>query len=206
MGEMQVRETATVQQHQSEIQSKDRQIQKLNKQLEEQEQVTAEIQQTNHSLQRQVQQLQQQLSQQANTKPSQPPSPVPTRRIKLVKWRDRGKAPFRLCGGAAVVDGNVVYFLHRDNPNQVCAYDSSTHKWSKQVPQCPYECSSLSVIRGLLTAIGGRKDGNRVNKLLSIMVDQKWVEHFPPMPTPRSRTAAVTTEKHLIVAGVYQIN
>ena len=207
MGEMQVRETATVQQHQSEIQSKDRQIQKLNKQLEEQEQVTAEIQQTNHSLQRQVQQLQQQLSQQANTKPSQPPSPVPTRRIKLVKWRDRGKAPFRLCRGAAVVDGNVAYFIHRDS--QACSFNSSTRMW-RNLPQCPYyyEGSSIAVLRGLLTTIGGREDSLGIvagNKLFSIMndEDQKWVEHFPPMPTKRSHTATVTTKQHLIVAGGY---
>ena len=31
--------------------------------------------------------------------------------------------------------------------------------------------------------------------------DKKWVEHFPPMPTKRYNTAAVTTKQHLIVAG-----
>ena len=40
-----------------------------------------------------------------------------------------------------------------------------------------------------------------LDKLLSLMVDGKWVEHFPPMPTKRFRTAVVSTEKYLVLAG-----
>ena len=245
MGEMQVREAATVQQLrdenqqqsqqlQREIQSKDKKIQHLKHQLEELEQVTAEIQ---HSLQRQVEQLQQQLSQQTqqNTKPSQSPllspleaqvsgkqlqqdpsmkekqsqpyqqqvrhqqSYLPIRQMKLGKWRDRGKAPYTMSRGAAVVDGNMAYFMDCDNQEQECSYNSSTRRWSR-LPRCPYESSSLAVIRGLLTAIGGYKENGPGNKLFSIE-NKKWVEHFPPMPTKRSHTAAVTTKQHLIVAG-----
>ena len=82
IGEMQVREAATVQQLRDELQRKEYelqlQIQRLNQQLEDQKQVTAEIQQINHSLQRQILQLQQQLSQQkrSTTKSTQPPPPV----------------------------------------------------------------------------------------------------------------------------------
>ena len=258
MGEMQVRETATVQQlhelrdenqqlqgkilskdfqlhHketqiqsqlrqlQGEIQSKHaQQIQQLKQQLKEQEQVTAEIQQTNNSLQRLVGQLMSEQTQQ-NTKPSQPPSPVPlqaqgqlqqdhsiqsqpeplsstyTRYIKLGKWRDGGKAPYTMVRGAAVVVGNVAYFIHCNHPSQVCSYNSSMQRWSK-LSHCPYEGSSLAVIRGLLTSIGGYKWSTPDNKLLSI-VNKQWMEHFPPMPTKRSHTVAVTTEQHLIVAG-----
>ena len=41
------------------------------------------------------------------------------------------------------------------------------------------------------------------NKLFSIDTDnnKRWREHFPPMPTKRYNTAAVTTSQHLIVAG-----
>ena len=227
MREMQVREAATVQQHQSDIQSKDRQIQKLSQQLEEQEQVTAEIQ---HSLQRQLCQQTQQ-----NTKPSQPPAPVPleaharrrqlqqdhlmkerqsqpslqrvhrqeprppTKQMKLGKWRDGGRAPYEMARGAAVVDGNVAYFIKWSG--QTCSYNLST-RWWNELPRCLYQYSSLAVIRGLLTAIGGQIQG-ATDKLLSIVKDrdQMWVEHFPPMPTKRSDTAAVTTEQHLIVVG-----
>ena len=252
MGEMQVREAATVQQlcelseenqqqHQrsqhleSEIQSKDiqikqkdeqvqaqdRQLQQLNRKLEEQEQVTAEIQQAYNSLQRQMEQLQQQLSEQITKPPSplevqdggrqdhsmeekrpqpsskqkecQEPQP-PIRQFKLGGWRDRGRASYKMVRGAAVVDGNVAYFMSWDG--QTCSYDAFTQWWSK-LPRCPYWYSSLAVIRGLLTAVGG----SAPNKKLLSIVDKKWIEHFPPMPTKRSHTAAVTTKQHLIVAG-----
>ena len=226
IGEMQVREGATVQQLRS-------QIEQLNRQLAEQEQVTAEIQQTNHSLQREVEQLQQQLSQQTG-KPSQPPSPValeaqvsgeelqqhhpmkvkqsqpsprqdqlqkshsPETKVVLGEWKNGRKAPIEMSRGAAVVDGNVAYFLNWNG--RAYSYNKS---WS-ELPECPYRDSSLAVIRGLLTAIGGYSFGFigvvPQNKLLSL-VDKKWVEHFPPMPTCRSHTAAVTTRYHLLVAG-----
>ena len=216
------------QQHQSTIQSKNRLIRKLTQQLDEREQVTAEIldQQTKHSLQRQVEQLQSQQAQ-PNTKPSQLTSPAPLevqvkdrqlqqeqkqsqpslpkphppmRRMILGEWRHVRRAPHYVARGAAVVDRNVAYFVGWSG--QTCSYNLSTKKWS-ELPECPYESSSLAVVRGLLTAIGGHRKGATDSKLLSIVNDEdkKWVEHFPPMPTKRSHTAAVTTEKHLIVAG-----
>ena len=114
--------------------------------------------------------------------------------------------------GGAVVDGNVAYFMGAYG--DTCSYNSTTKRWSK-LPKCPCEHSSLAVIRGILTAIGGRKETvwslllddegrcNKKNELLSIVndKDKKWVEHFPPMPTKRYCAAAVTTKQHLIVAG-----
>ena len=128
----------------------------------------------------------------------QEPRP-PTKQMKLGKWRDGGRSPYEMTRGAAVVDGNVAYFVIWNG--QTCSYNLSTRRWN-ELPRCPYEYSSLAVIRGLLTAIGGLIRG-ATDELLSIVKDrdQKWVEHFPPMPTKRFCTAAVTTEQHLIVAG-----
>ena len=145
------------------LKQQERQILKLNQQLEEQEQVTAEIQQTNNSLQRQVEQHQQtrqttKPSQQPSPVPheallqqdhsmkekqSQPSpkqvhlqEPHPTsRHLTLREWRDGGRAPYNMARGAAVVDGNVAYFLNY--AGQTYSYDSSAQKWSK-LPQCPY--------------------------------------------------------------------
>ena len=200
------------------------QNQRLSQQLEEQEQVTADIQ---YSLQRQVQQ---QLSQrtQSTTKSTQPPPPVAleaqvrgrqlqqnqvkqsqpspvqkshisTKKLMITEWKDGRKAPIEMLRGACVVDGDVAYFMNTDG--QTCSFNSSTRRWS-QLPECPCWYSSLAVIKGLLTAIGGLSQGGE-NKLLSIVDNgnKKWVEHFPPMPTKRCRTAAVTTKQHLIVAG-----
>ena len=200
---------------QEEVTSQERQLQQSNQQLEEQEQVTAEIQQTNHSLQRQVEQLQQQLSQQS-LKPPQPPPPsqaqVRGRQLQVdhkphphsiremsLNWKDGGKAPLKIIRGAAVVDGDMAYFISCNG--EVCSYNVPTKKWTK-FPKCPNMCSSLAVINGQLTAIGGCKNPYKTNthsnQLLSL---PGYKEVFPAMPTKRRATTAVTSKKHLIVAG-----
>ena len=206
--------------HQEEIASRERQLRQLNQQLEEQEQVTAEIQQTNHSLQRQVEQLQQQLSQQS-LKPPQPPPPSQAQargrqlqqpslqvgqktrphsvREMTLNWRNGGKAPLRMTRGVALVDGNTAYFM--DCNGEVCSCNLSSRNWSK-LPKCPNQQSSLAVINGQLTAIGGCKDAVKkntyTNKLLSL---PGYKEIFPAMPTKRRHTTAVTSKEHLLVAG-----
>ena len=214
--------------HQEEKASQKRQLRKLNQQLEEQEQVTAEIQQTNHSPQRQVEQLQQQLNQKS-LKPPQPPPPsqaqVRGRQLQereqlpvqpsfqvdhkshphivtkvILNWRDEGKAPYLMNRGAAVVDGNIAYFM--DCSGDTRSYDSSSKMWSN-LPTCPYIYCSLAIVNGQLTAIGGWDSYSKyTNKLLSLQAEEKkFQEVFPPMPTKRYKTAAVTTKEHLIVAG-----
>ena len=217
---------------QEEIASREKRIRQLNQQLEEQEKVTAEIQQTNHSLQKLAEQLQQQLSQQSLNLPRPPPpsqaqvggrqlqereslkqsqvqpslhvdhKPHPHRVRKMtVNWRDGGKAPLKMTRGAAVVDWNVAYFMNWSGEVRVCSYNLTSMKWSK-LSKCPYQYSSLAVINGRVTAIGGCKDFSRkdtyTNRLLSL---SDYKEVFPPMPTKRRDTTAVTSKEYLIVAG-----
>jgi N-acetylneuraminic acid mutarotase len=126
------------------------------------------------------------------------PHPHRVRKMTL-NWRDGGKAPFWMNRGAAVVDGNMAYFMNWNG--RVCSYNVSSKKWSK-LPDCPYEYSSLAVINSQLTAIGGCKNiyrkGTYTNKLLSL---PGYKEVFPAMPTKRRGTTAVTSKEHLIVAG-----
>ena len=195
--------------------SRKRQIILLNQQLQVQEQVTAEIQQTNHSLQRQVKLLLRQLSQQLPKNTDHKPHQQWVR----LNWRDGGKAPSKKNRGAAVVNGNVAYFV-----DETCScYDLSHNKWS-ELPKCPYRDCTLAVVSGQLTAIGGRENvytyknklitvigGHRealyytyTNKLLTLCdgwLHRGWSDVFPPMPTKRYGTIAVTSKKHLIVAG-----
>ena len=104
--------------------------------------------------------------------------------------------------GAAVVDGNLAYFMHTDG--NTCSYDSSSKKWNKY-PKYPYARSCLAVINGQLTAIGGCGNifdkSTYTNKLLSLHVRDGWTSVFPPMPTKRRSATAVATKEHLIVAG-----
>ena len=228
MGEMQVRETAIVQQlrdkkqqqqqrYQSEMQRLEREIVQF-KQQDEQHRTQIHILQLSQQTQQhtkpwaqplpplppraQVRRRQLQQDHSVKGKQSQPSHLQklypPARQLKFGKWRDRGWSPNLMSRGAAVVDGNVAYFM---NDSQICSYNLSTQRWSK-LPKYPYLYGSVAIIRGLFTAIGGGK-GDATDKLLSIVnnEDQKWVEHFPPMPTKRYDTAAVTTKQHLIVAG-----
>ena len=63
-------------------------------------------------------------------------------------------------------------------------------------------CSSLAVVNGKLTIIGGCKDVLKADtysdKLFGL---PGYREIFPPMPTKRRNTTAMTTKEHLIVAG-----
>ena len=162
-------------------------------------QVTPAQQQTNHSLQRQVEQLQQQLSQQVQTNQDHKQHPLQEGKVTL-NWRDGGKAPFGMARGAAMVDEGVAYFMHFDG--QACSYNSASKKWS-ELPKYPYTYSSLGVVNGQLTAIGGCESAfmnhTYTNKLLSLR--GRWSDVFPPMPTKRRGTTAVTSKEHLIVAG-----
>ena len=139
---------------------------------------------------------------QGQRKHSQPPrhqsSHVSTKKLMLTEWKDE-TAPIDMSRGAAVVDGSVAYFM--DHDGDTCSYNVSIKVW-RMLPKCPCWGSSLSVIKGLLTAIGGNMQGTDVHKLFSVVHERntKWAEHYPPMPSKRRCTTAVTTNQHLIVA------
>ena len=114
--------------------------------------------------------------------------------IKLM-WREGQKAPFASNRWSdAIVDGNKVYFL--DINNCLGTYDISDKVWS-QLSRAPYNCSTLTILKGLPTTIGGYPP---TNKLMSL-TEGKWIEKFPSMPTKRHFVTAVCTGTALIVAG-----
>ena len=120
-----------------------------------------------------------------------------------LNWSNGERAPLQMVRGDAVMNGNIAYFMNYNG--EVCSYDLATERWNKLL-KGPYQGSSLAVVNTLLTSVGGFK-GSIIrtpnNKLLSLSSDDDkgWTELLPPMPTRRCNTAAVTTEKHLIVAG-----
>lgn len=126
------------------------------------------------------------------------------RKVELV-WTRGDEVPGFLVRGAAVVDGAVVYFTNGFGKD-VYAFDSNKQQWIWE-SECPYFYSSLAIVKGFVTAIGGSEDGNysgATNKLMSLVDEggrKVWCEKYPPMPTKRSSTTAVTTEDSLIVAG-----
>ena len=117
-------------------------------------------------------------------------------------WRDGGKA-FVINRGDAVVNSSIAYFMSYSG--EIYSYDSASKahwKWTR-LSKYPYEGASLAVVCGYLTGIGGcnnmMKENTYTNKLLSLQ--ERWVPVFPPMPTKRRLTSAISSTKHLIVAG-----
>ena len=194
------------------IATRERQLRQLNQQLEANEQVTADFQHKYldsdtkiHDLEQlllakdeQIMELQQQIYDQPTAK-LQVRGQSARKGTLCLHWRKCGRAPGRMSKPSCVVDGNMAYFNDYTS-NDVYSYDSEKHMWSS-LPLSPHSYFSLPVVRGLLTAIGGVPGKHATNQLFSLTGERKWVERFPPMPTKRYGTAAVCSEKSLVVAG-----
>ena len=116
-------------------------------------------------------------------------------------WKTCEVAPCKMKRGSATVHGSMAYFGPARS-SQVFAYNADTEEWSA-LPDCPRKNFTLTVINGLVTAVGGSKF-NVSSTLFSLMEDggrRRWVEHFPRMPTKRCNTAVICSGKALVVAG-----
>ena len=121
----------------------------------------------------------------------------------ILQWKkDAKKAPRAMYrSNDAVVDGSSAYF--RPARTQEVYKYNTTYGWSR-LPDCLYESCPLAIINGVLTTIGGCRNGTCVDKLLSltgVRNRRKWNEEFPPMPTKRSHTATLCNGNDLIVAA-----
>ena len=114
--------------------------------------------------------------------------------IKL--WWREGRSVLLLSGrwSDAVVDGNRLYILERSG--RLRTYDINKKCWL-QLSMAPYSFSGFVILDDLPTTIGGEG----TNKLMSLTVEGKWTEKFPPMPTARHFVSAACTGTVLIVAG-----
>ena len=129
------------------------------------------------------------------------------KRKQSLTWKTCKAAPHEMSRGSTTVCGNKAY-IRLGGSRQVHSYNSDTEQWSA-LQECPNECSTLTVINGLVTAVGGwlvdKHTETLTNTLLSLVASEggkcKWVEHFPSMPTKRELTAVVCSGKTLVVAG-----
>ena len=100
--------------------------------------------------------------------------------------------------GSAVAEQNTVYYISHHS-NTVYCYEVNKDEWQEH-SECPYSYTGLAIIRGVLTAIGGRGRSGKTNKLLS-WKNQVWEEVFPPMSTARCGHAVVGYSGYVIAAG-----
>ena len=221
----------TIATNQYAIETKERQLQQTQQQLRDSQQLVEQFQQSLQHKDRTISDLQQtishhererereiqQLKQQdiaSSIQPQQLPVTeektqtatavsVAEKDISKMTWRKGKKAPEIMFRGAAVVDGNTAYFRPGGSP-RVYSYQNilGNEQWSR-LPDNPNKTFSLAVIDGLLTSVGGKDSRSLTNTLLSLTGEgeKKWSEVFPPMPTQRSLTACITTEKALVVVG-----
>ena len=207
-----------LQQTQQQLQDSQQLVEQFQQSLKHKDKTISDLQQTisHHEREREIQQLKQQ-DIASSIQPQQLPVTaektqtatavsVAQKDISKMTWREGKKAPQGMMRGAAVVDGNTAYFSPAASV-RIYSYQNilGNERWSR-LPENPNKEFSLAVIDGLLTSVGGRDRGlfgAPTNTLFSLTGEgeRKWSEVFPPMPTPRYRTACITTEMALVVAG-----
>ena len=200
-----------MQQKQEQLQASEQLVAEFQQSLQQQDKTIGNLQQTISNLEKEIGEL----KHLASNAPPCNTEPVAQKDIGKIRCREekRARAPEAMMRGAAVVHGNTAYF-RLGNSARIYSYETSlrTEKWST-LPDNPNADCSLAVIDGNLTSVGGYcsdaayVDGrDYTNILLSLIEEGKllhWSTVFPPMPTPRSRTACITTEQALVVAGGY---
>ena len=181
------------------------------------EQLVAQFLQSLEEKERTISDLQQAMSARDSgdhRRPRNPPASqqtatasVAVKDISRLRWDEGKKAPGRMRRGSAVTDGNTVYINPFDSRKMYsCKITPQDQQWST-LPDTEYYYSSLAVIDGTLTGVGGCRGDRFTNSLLSLTGGggerRRWCETFPAMPTPRSSTVSLTTEHTLIVTGGY---
>ena len=106
------------------------------------------------------------------------------------------------CRGSMVVNGSVFY-INPAETNEVFSYQTSKG-WTSHPPSF-HTNSSLAVIDGLLTSIGGWSERGH-SKSLYTLTNSQWSVIYPAMLTARSNMATASTDDALVVAGGYDGN
>ena len=206
--------TQDIRQLRQEVREKQDQIEGRDRQQRDNEHIIAEFQQTLVQKEKRIRDLEETISareregqQQPKVKQQQKRSEASHTAVDTIKlnWRQCPKAPHKMFGGSAAVDGSMAYFNSWSitSSSSVHAYDSDKEVWS-QMPECPQTYITLAIVNCLLTAVGGKQSDKPTNTLLSLTGEgsrRKWSEHFPPMPTKRHFTAVVCSGRSLVVAG-----
>ena len=171
------------------------QLQEKERQLEASEQVVAQFEE-------QIAELKQQLGQREQQKTKASSRGKEQTSFKL-RWSEGKRAPHKTSRWYdAVVDGNTVY-VKDQGTQKIYSFNVTVDSWS-QLPDCVYINSSMTVINGWLTNVGGRSSYTYFNELFSLAgegSDRRWTKQFPPMPTKRIFATSLCTGTMLIVAG-----
>ena len=198
-----------LQQTRGQLRASEQLVSEFQQSLQQRDKTITDLQQTISAHERKIQQLEQQNTA-SRYQPQQQPVTTPhttvaaaQKDISKMTWSEGKNAPEKMFRGAAVVHGNTAYFRLAYS-KKIYSYRNihSQEQWS-QTPDNHNGNCGLAVIDGLLTSVGGANN-DYTNTLLSLTGEgekKQWSEIFPPMPTPRTAAACVTTEQTLAVAG-----
>ena len=189
------------------IEAREKQIQELNQQMAAKEQVATQFQQNLmtmiQKLQEDIRDLRHELREKDKVLQR---LMVPQKEKLTLSWKRCHAAPCKMYRGSSTMCGSMAYFSSFAS-GEVFAYNSDTEEWST-LPECPRTDFTLTVVNGLVTAVGGCQFLDYTNTLLSLTEEdgkkngiRKWTEHFPHMPTERGLAGVVCSGKALVVAG-----
>ncbi|XP_064405234.1 probable serine/threonine-protein kinase drkD [Halichondria panicea] len=185
--------------------ARERQLKRLNQKLLSSEDNTAALQQAIDQRDREVTQLREILANKneeihdLSTRVHQvalqdeQATVTPMKRVTIESLPD---APVDIGYGSSTVIGNKAYF---NNGNKI-VYEFSNKQWHK-LPPCTNTYFTIVSVNDMLTTVGGQSDTQRYSNIFYSYIKNKWVKHFPPMPTGRRRPGAVYANNTLVVAG-----
>ena len=104
--------------------------------------------------------------------------------LKAVTIKRGKNTPTAMHRGAAAAGDGKCYFMSEDK-HDLWMYDVEKDDWFP-LRQCPYKNTSLTVINGLLTSVGGQKGepstaGYEFTNHLYSLSNRRWTEKFPAM-------------------------
>ncbi len=102
-------------------------------------------------------------------------------------------------GSSPAVVGNEAYFKSYGSKT---VYEFNNNQWHK-LPPCPNIRFTIVSVDDMLTVnCGGTVLHTTYSNKLYSYINNKWVEHFPPMPTRRWIPGAVYANNTLVGWGI----
>ena len=189
---------------QTEAKARERQLRKLNQELQSSEENTSALRQAIEQRDREVAQLRQTLASKneeihnLSTRMYQVAlQDTQTAPMKLITTESLPDAPVDIGYGSSTVIGNKAYF---NSYGSETIYEFSNNQWH-ELPQRPNAMLTIVSVDDMLTTVGGGSVTQPYSSKLYCYINNKWVEHFPPMPTKRRGPGAVYANNTLVVAG-----
>ena len=125
-----------------------------------------------------------------------------------VKCQKKKRAPRVISRGSATTDGQFAYFTTQGS-RSVYRYELKSEKWDEELLRCPYRYSTLVIIDGELTTVGGRDyifviGGSVDNWTATVELfhvrSRRWYK-LTKLPQPLTTPSATICDNQLFVIG-----